>query len=282
MSYEECKILGCGNPVFSTGLCRKHYEQERLATASPCSFHGCNSPSYRGTLCATHYRLDILSKRPKCSVPNCGQPQKNLTLKLCNRHEFRARKHGSVSQTRPADWGSREAHELYSTWCWHKRKGAAGMCDEWRNDFWAFVRVINSKPAGHTLRRPNELLPLSPDNWEWKESTPSKDKAAYQREWRSKNPERVKNADLKKTYGITLEQYEAMMAEQNGVCAICKQPENTKDKDGGPRGMPVDHCHTTGKVRGLLCTPCNRALGMFKDSTENLQSAIDYLNKFTH
>jgi hypothetical protein len=122
-------------------------------------------------------------------------------------------------------------------------------------------------------------MPLSPDNWVWKESTPSKDKAAYQKEWRIKNPEKAKNSELKKHYGITLSEYESMMAAQNGLCAICKQPENSKDKDGGPRGMPVDHCHTTGKVRGLLCTSCNRALGMFKDNVDNLVSAIEYLNK---
>jgi hypothetical protein len=155
------------------------------------------------------------------------------------------------------------------------------MCDEWRNDFWSFVRVIDSKPAGHTLRRSNESMPLSSDNWEWKESTPSKDKAAYQREWRNKNPTKSKGFELKRRFGITLDQYESMMSAQNGVCSICKQPENTKDKDGGPRGMPVDHCHTTGKVRGLLCTPCNRALGMFKDNTDTLRAAIEYLNKFT-
>ena len=277
MSYAECAVLGCGNAVFSSKLCRKHYEQVRLSTALPCSISGCKKQSFRGELCEPHYRAELLAKRPPCSVPNCGQPQKNLSLQLCNRHEFRARKHGSVAQTRAADWGSREAHELYSTWCWHRRKGAAGMCDEWRNDFWAFTRAIDGKPANHTLRRPNDKLPLSLSNWEWRESTYSKDKAAYQREWRNKNPRKAKNNELKAHYGITVEQYEAILTKQNNVCAICFQSEQSKDKDGGARGMPVDHCHTTGNVRGLLCTSCNRALGMFKDNVDNLRSAIKYL-----
>lgn len=281
MSYAECAVLGCGNAVFSSKLCRKHYEQVRLSTALPCSISGCNKQSFRGELCEPHYRADMLAKRPPCSVPNCGQPQKNLKLQLCNRHEFRARKHGSVAQTRPTDWGSRETHELYSTWCWHKRKGAAGMCEEWRNNFWAFANAIESKPANHTLRRPNTKQPLSASNWEWKESIPSQDKAAYSRQWIRQNPRQAKSIQLKKMYGITIDQYEAMFLAQNNVCAICFKSEQSKDKDGGARGMPVDHCHTTGEVRGLLCTSCNRALGMFKDNVDNLRSAIKYLEQTT-
>lgn len=280
MGYEECKEAICGNPVFATGLCRKHYEQARLATAAPCSFDGCTAPSYRGDLCITHYRLFTLSKRPACSVPNCGQPQKNLSNKLCGKHEFRVRRHGALSQTRSPDWGSREAHPLYKIWTWHRRKGVKGMCQEWRDDFWAFVEAVQARPANHRLRRLDTTLPLSPSNWEWMEIISGvNDEAERQREWRKRNPDKAKSLDLKKMYGITLGDYEKLLDKQKGLCAICKQPERSVDKDGGPRRMPVDHCHQTGKIRGLLCTSCNRALGLFKDSPQNLKNAIEYLEK---
>lgn len=277
MSYVECKIPSCGNQVFATEVCRKHYEEERLSKASPCSIQGCENRSYRGTLCAPHYRAERRSTLPKCIVPHCGQPQKTLDSQLCGRHYFRSKNHGSLAQPRPLDWGSRESHELYDNWHWHKRKGHKGMCQEWREDFWAFAKTVGNKLPGHSLRRLNPHLPLSPTNWEWKESFSNKDKAAYQREWRNRNPDKTKNNELKKRFGLTLADYEALVVKQEGLCAICKQPEYTKDKDGGPRSMPVDHCHVTGQIRGLLCTPCNRALGMFKDNVGNLQAAIDYI-----
>jgi hypothetical protein len=153
------------------------------------------------------------------------------------------------------------------------------MCAEWRTDFWAFVAVVKEKPEGATLRRRSRDEPLGPDNWEWRESNDSSDKAKYLRGWRKRNPDLAKNSDLKRSYGITLAQYEAMLATQGGKCAICKGPERTRDKDGGPRRMPVDHDHNTGKVRGLICTHCNRALGMFKDNVEILKAAIAYVER---
>lgn len=275
----ECEVPSCGNPVFATGLCRKHYERERLETAPPCSVSECSKKAYRGVLCITHYRLSTLERRPFCVVPNCGERQKNITSGLCGKHEFRARRHGNLESSRASDWGARETHPLYSIWAWHKRKGVISMCAEWREDFWAFVSAVKEKPEGATLRRLDTESPIGPGNWMWKESYSNKDKAAYSRHWRKQNPERAKNSDLKRSYGITLVEYETMLAAQDGKCAICKGPERTRDKDGGPRRMPVDHDHETGKVRGLICTHCNRALGMFKDDIKILKSAIAYVER---
>lgn len=278
MSYVECKIPGCGNPVFATHLCRKHYERERLATASPCSISGCEAKSFRSGMCEQHYRADIMRKRPLCSVPNCGNPQKNLSLQLCQKHEFRVRNHGSLEQQRPADWGSREAHPLYGTWTYHRRV-LPGLCESWRNDFWLFVRDVGEKTDGFTLRRIEKNLPLGPGNWLWKESTSNSDPAKYQRIWRKNNPERAKHHNLKRSYGISLDEYNDMGERQGWRCAICGGLETTKDKDGGPRKMPVDHDHQTGKVRELLCTQCNRGLGLFKENISTLEAAVKYLKK---
>ena len=86
--------------------------------------------------------------------------------------------------------------------------------------------------------------------------------------------------DLRKQYGITLEDYYKMLEEQNHVCAICGRAEYATDhRSGLPRALAVDHCHETGKVRGLLCTNCNRGLGKFNDNIERLANAIKYLSK---
>lgn len=279
MTYQECKIPDCGNPVFAGGLCRKHYERERLETASPCSVSGCLATAFRKTLCEPHYRAERMKLRPVCSVPNCGMPQRNLRLALCQKHEFRMRKHGTIEQKRPADWGSRESHPMYSAWAYHRRvKG--GMCDAWNADFWEFARVVGQKPIGFTLRRKDKTLPIGPDNWYWKESISSANPAKYQQEWRKRNPERSKHHNLKRLYGLTLEAYHAMGESQKWRCAICNGLETTKDKDGGPRQMPVDHDHKTGKIRALLCTQCNRGLGLFSDSIEKLKAATEYLKKY--
>lgn len=72
-------------------------------------------------------------------------------------------------------------------------------------------------------------------------------------------------------YGLRPEDYDTLLDNQNGVCAICSEPP----KPG--RRLAVDHDHTTGEVRGLLCSPCNTALGLFKDRIRLLAAAIVYL-----
>lgn len=278
MEYIECQQAECGNPVFSRGLCRKHYEQEKLATASPCSVSGCQEKRYRGDLCTTHYREHIRKQHPLCTVPGCTNHQKTLKSGLCEKHLFRATRHGSVEQPRAEDWGARAAHPLYQTWWAHVRKNT--LCTEWAEDFWVFTNAVGYRPDNHTLRRVDVNKPLGPSNWHWKEKTPSKDKAAYAREWRNQNPDKAKSHDLKKQFGIDLEEYNVMLEAQNGVCAICGKTNDDYDAKGAPRFMPVDHCHTTGKIRAILCGPCNRALGGFKDDPELLCKAAAYVESF--
>lgn len=77
--------------------------------------------------------------------------------------------------------------------------------------------------------------------------------------------------NFRNKYGITLERYEELLAQQNNACAICKETCSTG------RRLAVDHDHGTGVVRGLLCNECNQGLGKFKDSPELLQEAQNYL-----
>lgn len=85
----------------------------------------------------------------------------------------------------------------------------------------------------------------------------------------------VRKYNLKK-YGITPEEYDTLNEQQNGVCAICATPPSSKDRGGK---LHVDHCHTTGKVRGLLCTKCNMVLGGINDNIDLLEHIKTYLIK---
>ena len=98
---------------------------------------------------------------------------------------------------------------------------------------------------------------------------------AYQRTWTQKNTEHIQNYQLKKKYGITLEEQNTMLAKQGNCCAICK----TDTPKGRWNKWAVDHCHTSKQVRGMLCDRCNRSLGFFDHNQKLLQRAIEYLKK---
>jgi hypothetical protein len=72
--------------------------------------------------------------------------------------------------------------------------------------------------------------------------------------------------------------WEEFVEQHNNLCSICKQPEKLK-RDGKVFRLAVDHCHTTGKTRGLLCKSCNIALGEFQDDIDRIKEAIKYLEK---
>jgi len=80
---------------------------------------------------------------------------------------------------------------------------------------------------------------------------------------------------LRRKYGITIEQQNAMLASQNNRCALCPFEFTATDR-GSPR---VDHCHAVGKVRQLLCDECNKGLGTFRDDSARLRRAADYIDR---
>lgn len=81
-------------------------------------------------------------------------------------------------------------------------------------------------------------------------------------------------------YGLTRAEYLQILEGQNGICAICHQPETSKRRNGTPLPLHIDHDHDTSQVRMLLCGNCNKGLGCFADSPERLRAAADYLEKF--
>ncbi len=105
--------------------------------------------------------------------------------------------------------------------------------------------------------------------------------ASWCKDCHAKRPKYLNNARLIKNYGITAEQYETMLEEQNGVCASCHNHEMALDpRTGNLFGLSVDHDHETGHVRGLLCMTCNRCLGLLHDDPERIKELLRYLEKW--
>jgi hypothetical protein len=127
---------------------------------------------------------------------------------------------------------------------------------------------------------------------------PYKDKEkekARKREWYQNNKDYFKEyarinktkidanfrlSHVKRLYNLNADEYLQMLLDQDNKCLICKKAETNKNCNGDIRPLSVDHCHTTGRVRGLLCNQCNAGLGNFKDNLESLRSAVEYLSKF--
>ena len=122
----------------------------------------------------------------------------------------------------------------------------------------------------------------------WRKANPEKWKAVQDRanakrladpehrEWKRRN-------EIRRNYGIEPYEYDRMLAEHAGRCAICRQPPRGKAnggaRDGHPASLHVDHCHDTDAVRGLLCSNCNTMIGLAGDDPVVLQAAIDYLSR---
>jgi hypothetical protein len=102
------------------------------------------------------------------------------------------------------------------------------------------------------------------------------------RQWRRakrKDPayrEKERLDGIRRKYKLSPEAYLAMIEEQQGACKICRQPEPTG------KHLAIDHCHASGRVRGLLCSDCNTTLGKFNDSPDRFIAAANYLKENKH
>jgi len=117
-------------------------------------------------------------------------------------------------------------------------------------------------PEGHRERQRKLMA-------KWRANNPEKDREADRR-YKEKSKHKRRETQYQKKYGITVAQFDKMFAEQGECCALCKG-------DAGKNGWQVDHCHTNGDVRGILCHRCNLALGLFQDDVQRLREAINYL-----
>lgn len=293
---KECRLAAKG----LCGTCYARYQRNGTAEyvrpnrklgVTECSFCSSVVGPFVKSLCHACYQrqyktgsTDRTRTVHLCEAPNCDDVV--VAHGLCQRHYMRLRRHGSTDAGRPEGWGAKRKHPMYEAWQ-SMRRGArlSGGNDPRWEDFWAFLEDVGERPDGHRLWRKDQSKPFSKDNCEWRGTvTDAKFKvtaAEYQKAYRVKRPRIVQRTHLKKLYGITLEEYERMHEAQGGVCAICKCAELKKHKITGEVMMlAVDHDHTTGKIRGLLCSQCNHGLGNFRDSRSLLQAASAYL--FSH
>jgi hypothetical protein len=110
---------------------------------------------------------------------------------------------------------------------------------------------------------------------EWRNKNPDKATAIHVRNYGKNREQCLENAHvsrLRRTYGLSAEDYARMLAKQKGLCLICFRPPTEGHR------LNVDHDHETGKVRGLLCNNCNTAIGLFGEDCRRMSAAIEYLS----
>lgn len=160
-------------------------------------------------------------------------------------------------------------HPLHGQWRTLRSRAQGAYPKAW-DSFDAFLVDVGERPSPkHQLRRINALAPWSKDNAKWLAPVglPASD-PEYQRLWHIKNKRGLPDGAL-----------DAMFDEQQGKCKICALPLGRLNDRGEPIKTCIDHNHKTGHVRGLLCDPCNKGLGMFCDSVVNLRAGVAYMEE---
>jgi hypothetical protein len=160
---------------------------------------------------------------------------------------------------------------------------AKGLCSTCYAREWSRANTDKVKRRREN-RKPSQCHPDMPElargmcgtcyrRW-WRENNPEQARETgangQRKRYREKTMEERRELMLRR-YGLTGESYDRLLAEQDGKCASCFRPSAKR--------LHVDHCHETGKVRGLLCGNCNSALGHAKDDIDRLRLLIDYLLK---
>ena len=151
-----------------------------------------------------------------------------------------------------------------------KYRGECKECQKlWRQenkDITAKAGILYRIRHADDIKKKREAYRSNPENRE--------KNRVYAREYQKRKPE-IQRIRLLAKYGITLEDYNILLANQNGCCAICGTVKNGKRMN-----FVIDHNHETGKVRGLLCTQCNAGIGNFKENLLSLSKAAEYLESF--
>lgn len=174
-------------------------------------------------------------------------------------------------------------HDLYPIWCEFKRsRSARKVTPEWAEKFELFRDDVGgSRPSKrHRIYPVDKTRLMGPGNFEWREALIDKDPNETDPEYRTRVRQATREihgtsyneGELRKKYGITLMQFQSMLDTQEGKCAIC----------GEVKPLSVDHDHSSGLVRELLCKDCNTGLGHYADDQNRLTKAIAYLAKHAH
>lgn len=230
----------------------------KMAKGETCTIQGCSIITRYGEICDNHrwrftkygsYDLPDRTIVKICKVSDCDRPvDKSRSSLMCVMHRVRWSRH--KSHDLPVKPGLPDGIEKI---CIHHGPLA-------REEVY-----LNGKNAQYQCRHCKKDSRIK---------------------FKEKNPNRDTNILKKYLYvgkgklKVLKEDYEKLFYLQNGVCAICFEPQTMKQANGkGIKRLVLDHCHNTNKIRGLLCHHCNVSLGSFQDSIEILQSAIKYLKK---
>lgn len=246
MGGMEKTCSQCGQPVYARGLCSRHYQHAR--------YHG-ELPGQPARTCAECGQVmqDKTARARFCSM-QCKEKARQRGRRGAALEEVGERRClncGALipaSVTLKAKVCSRDCGVKWQNRQKAARKHEAAMAA--RDERPPCPRCGSPVPSG--LKNGTIYCSKNCQQLAWNERT------GYMRQY---------------LYGVSLEQYEAMMAAQGGVCAIC----GTSDWPGKDNRPHVDHCHETGKVRGILCGPCNNGLGNFGDDPARLRAAAAYL-----
>ena len=225
-----------------------------------------------------------MSTSNECSSSGCSKPIH--TRGYCVNCSQRLRKQGKLPKIIGVGQLRKRDHPLYNLWWERENTTKRGVTPEWET-FEGFLADVKERPSHfHFLVRLRDE-PIGPNNFEWREKLRRREgetqKEFWARKWAHRqkaNPGAERARHYKRKFGITIEQYEDLHKSQNGVCAICRKPEISCDsKSGLRRSLAVDHCHKTGKIRGLLCWRCNTVIGKLEECPILLRQMIFYLYK---
>jgi predicted nucleic acid-binding Zn ribbon protein len=255
---NTCRLDGCASPSIARGLCSRDYQriksEGRLDEVAPKVFPPC--------------------ARCRKQIPSSRRYGAKFCSVECKDAEADARKHQAVAARRATRriecaWCSRGIDQVRAD-----QRFCSGRCaDAWRNEQTRLRTLREKKSVSRKCELCGELIPPARSMQAVYCSPECKASASV-----LSNPKRrrtTREYNRRYLYGLTPEQYEAMLAEQEGRCAICRT-----DDAGGKGGWHVDHDHATGSVRALLCHHCNLGLGNFRDDPVQLRSAADYLDRF--
>lgn len=217
-----------------------------------CLIEGCGKKHCGSGFCGMHYArfrkhgdpnyIPPVLADPGCKIDGCKNSF--LAKGLCRMHYSRFQRHGDFEHGRPQ-----------------------APLDE--NNMRRCKKCGAEKPLGEFSKHPECF------GGRTRTCTSCENTVRRESYWRDPGSvrTRARKARLFKLFRITPEEWSAFFEKQGGVCAICGLPELPN------RRLAVDHNHTTGKVRGLLCRACNTAIGFLKDSTATLSAAIEYINR---
>lgn len=229
-----------------------------------------NSPEYRAIRreYAVEYRkknAQKLKDRHKWRMENDADYASRYRKKQLRRKEKYALEHEEETRKRKINsLALAEARKVREKD--RVRRSRENQSDEQRNARNEYARKWTQKNKDRLNAEKRDRLKNDP---EYAAKINAKDRERYPKKAIGQRSNRLSRA-----YGITLEDYTAMYLAQDGKCWICKESK----PPNGKGGLVVDHCHTKGHVRGLLCSSCNTGIGKFKESIQSLQRAIDYLS----